>query len=216
MVDSDDGFSAALASAFQEAGIDTSRAGTWEEALGCFRDSDFGLVLLEIALPGLPDPQECRRAIPGLLVACTSLSAYGARIAALRSGFDDYWRKPIRPLEAVLRSLALLRRAPEPERVLVLGDVLVDLTRAVVERSGTREELSMRELILLQYLASHAGTDLPRTRLLAEALGYRSSLTRTLDMHISNLRRKIEPDPRQPRWILTVPGCGYKFAAPGE
>lgn len=94
---------------------------------------------------------------------------------------------------------------------LTLGGAIVDFHRATVRRPGRIDSLSLKELLLLQYLARRAGQAVAREELLREALDFRSPFTRTLDMHVSNLRRKIEENPAQPRFLITVPGVGYKL-----
>lgn len=94
---------------------------------------------------------------------------------------------------------------------LRLGEAVVDFHRATVRRAEHTYSLSLKELLLLHYLAQHADAAVAREELLREALDFRSPLTRTLDMHVSNLRRKIEETPGKPRFLVTVPGVGYRL-----
>jgi two-component system alkaline phosphatase synthesis response regulator PhoP len=151
------------------------------------------------------------------------------RLLGLETGADDYIVKPFSPREVVARIPALLRRAngvltsndgdrgrtahPPPAKTLTCGELTLDLTRRTCMLADKPVTLTPTEFALLIALMRHPGVPFTRERLINEALGYDySGYERTIDVHIRNLRRKIEPDPQSPRYILTVFGVGYRFA----
>ena len=138
------------------------------------------------------------------------------KVRGLKLGADDYLTKPFDMLELLARVEAQLRRgAPagaEGARY-GFGDVTLDVRKAEVTRGGRELDLSAREFLLLKYFLEHRGATLSREELLYEVWGYQSTpSTRTVDVHVAWLRQKIEPNPRQPQYILTVHGLGYKFS----
>jgi two-component system alkaline phosphatase synthesis response regulator PhoP len=142
------------------------------------------------------------------------------RLIGLELGADDYITKPFSPRELVLRVRAVLRRT-EGDRdagpVLRVGDLTIDFGRRSVRAGGQAIELTATEFDLLAILAREPGRPFTRTQLLELAydVSY-AGFDRTVDAHIKNLRRKIEPDPRNPRYVLTIYGVGYKFAEDAE
>jgi DNA-binding response OmpR family regulator len=141
------------------------------------------------------------------------------RLIGLELGADDYVTKPFSPRELVARVRAVLRRAGaerEPAAPpVVAGQVAIDLERRQVTVAGRAVELTPTEFDLLVVLAQHPGRVFSRLELLDRVQGYSfDGYERTVDAHVKNLRQKIEPDPRQPRYLLTVFGVGYKFAEP--
>ena len=136
------------------------------------------------------------------------------KVVGLRAGADDYVTKPFGFLELVARAEAVLRRTgghagPDPLR---FGEVEVDLRRHQAQRSGAPLELTAREFRLLAFFARHRGEVVSREALLDAVWEIRHApLTRTVDMHVAKLRKKIEPEPHAPRFLLTVHGLGYKF-----
>ena len=137
-------------------------------------------------------------------------------VRALRLGADDYVTKPFGLLELLARVDALLRRRGAPgrsDRELRFGDVVVDVAARSVQRGGETVPLTPKELDLLLALARRDGVVASRVELIREVWGYPSSvITRTIDTHVAALRRKLEPEPRSPRYILTVSRVGYRFA----
>jgi DNA-binding response OmpR family regulator len=153
------------------------------------------------------------------VIMLTSRSEENDRVFGLELGADDYVTKPFSLRELLARVRAHLRRAEsggaegkEPHRRFRFGDVEVDFDRLEVHRSGRRQPLTYREFRLLEYLVHHPGEVLSRERLLKEAWGHADNqTTRTVDNHVLRLRKHIEPDPENPRYIRTTRGAGYLF-----
>ncbi|MFI5184821.1 MAG: winged helix-turn-helix domain-containing protein, partial [Vicinamibacteria bacterium] len=139
-------------------------------------------------------------------------------VVGLKLGADDYLAKPFEMAELLARVEARLRGRSRPEgrppEVYRFGAVQVDFRRAEVERDGDPVELSAKEFQLLRYFVEHRGATLTRDELLNGVWGYDAMpSTRTVDVHVAWLRRKLEPNPRHPQFILTLHGLGYKFVA---
>ena len=141
------------------------------------------------------------------------------KIVGLELGADDYVTKPFNPRELVARVRAVLRRT-HPEsvaQVLQLGELRLDLGARELQRNGQPVELTPTEFDLLRIFMEHAGYTFTRGELAEKALGYNyAGMERTLDSHVKNLRRKIGDDPKQPAYIQTVYGVGYRLAASRE
>jgi len=138
------------------------------------------------------------------------------KILGLKIGADDYVTKPFDPQELLARIEAHLRRAPAGNggagAIYQFGTIRVDFRRAEVFRQGTPVALSAREFQLLKYFVEHRGATLSRKELLKEVWGYRGApSTRTVDVHVFTLRRKLEADPSQPQFFQTIIRLGYKF-----
>ena len=183
------------------------------------------IILLDLMLPDLSGFDVCREIRrAGHRMPVVILSAKNEEIdvvLGLEIGADDYINKPFRPRELLARIAAHLRKAketrsdarPEDGR-LIFRDLVIDTTERRVLRSDQDVILTHTEFDLLAYLATNAGKVLSRERILSSVWGYEHPIeTRVIDVHVRNLRRKIEPDPAQPRYILAVPGIGYRFAA---
>ena len=183
------------------------------------------IVLLDLMLPDLSGFDVCREIRrAGHRMPVVILSAKNEEIdvvLGLEIGADDYINKPFRPRELLARIAAHLRKAketrgearPEDGR-LVFRDLVIDTAERRVLRGDRDVILTHTEFDLLAYLATNAGKVLSRERILSSVWGYEHPIeTRVIDVHVRNLRRKIEPDPAQPRYILAVPGIGYRFAA---
>src|SRR5262249_9706955 len=143
------------------------------------------------------------------------------RVTGLKLGADDYLSKPFEVSELLARIEALLRRGPgapgTTDSVCTFGDLTVDLRGKEVMRRGQPVELSAREFQLLNYLITHREAAISREELLDKVWGYQSiPNTRTVDVHIAQLRQKIEDNPKEARYIVTVYGCGYKFVPSPE
>jgi two-component system alkaline phosphatase synthesis response regulator PhoP len=182
------------------------------------------LIILDIMLPGKDGFEVCRairaagRSTPILMLTARSQTA--DTVNGLKIGADDYVTKPFNMGELMARVGALLRRAsangaPQPG-VCEFGSIRVDLRGTEVTRNGKVVDLSAREFQLLRFLIEHRGETLSRDVLLRDVWGYGAKIhTRTVDMRIANLRQQLEDDPREPRFILTVQGLGYKFRSEG-
>ena len=182
----------------------------------------FDLIILDVMLPkksGLEVCREIREA--GLITPILILTARGQtsdKINGLKIGADDYVTKPFNTQELMARVEALLRRAPTRSAsqtvVSEFGSIRVDLVGTETTRDGKVVNLSAREFQLLRYFIEHRGATLSRDELLKQVWGYSADVsTRTVDVHVASLRQKLEVDPKQPQFILTVQGLGYKFKA---
>jgi two-component system alkaline phosphatase synthesis response regulator PhoP len=184
----------------------------------------FDLIILDVMLPKRDGFEICKGIRDaGLITPILMLTARGQtldKVNGLKIGADDYVTKPFNMLELVARVEALMRRAPirpEPPAQsggVDFGSIHVDLLGTAASRDGKPINLSAREFHLLRYLLDHRGATLSREELLKQVWGYSADMyTRTVDVHIASLRQKLEDDPKQPKFILTVQGLGYKFKA---
>ena len=181
----------------------------------------FDLILLDIMLPGKNGFDLCRdlrgQGINAPVLMLTSRGEVVDRVVGLKLGADDYVQKNCQPVELMARIEALLRRAgkldaPAIDRV-ELGDVHIDLRKHELTRGGALLPLSRVEFRLLAYLLERRGVIVTREELLDNVWGLNgATLSRTVDVHMATLRKKIEPDPRYPRFLLTVKNAGYKMA----
>jgi two-component system response regulator RegX3 len=182
----------------------------------------YDLVLLDVMLPGMDGFEICRRIRSQdrdqAIIMLTAKSGDDDVIHGLALGADDYVAKPFSVAQLVLRVQAVLRRVRsvvQDEHLIRLGDALTIDTRNLEGRRGdTACACTRREMDLLQYLHANAERPVSREELLNKVWGYARNLdleTRTVDIHIAKLRRKIEPDPAEPRYLLTVRGAGYRL-----
>ena len=192
-----------------------------EEALERASDSAFDLVILDIMLPHKDGFEICRalrrRSIHTPIIMLTARGQVEDRVTGLKLGADDYLAKPFDSSELLARIEALLRRASSPQPIhqgpsFQFGPVTVNFRSTAVERDGKPVEMSAREFELLAYFIQQQGSTVSREELLREVWGYdEDTMTRTVDAHIWMLRQKLEKDPQNPRYFLTVRGLGYKF-----
>lgn len=205
------------------------REGYWVTAVGDgraaleeFSKHRFDLVVLDLMLPLVSGEQVCRTIRDASDVPIIMLTAKGEtedRVAGLELGADDYLVKPFSPRELVARVRALLRRArveEEPQRNrLVYGPLEIDTAGHKALISGEEIELTASEFKLLTTLARYPGRVYSRMELVEKVLGYDfEGYERTIDSHVKNLRAKLGDDPRDPTFIWTVHGVGYRFEAP--
>jgi two-component system alkaline phosphatase synthesis response regulator PhoP len=203
----------------QHAGYSVITAGEGVEAIALARERHPDLVVLDLGLPrldGLEVAKRLRRESSVPIIMLTARVEESDRLAGLELGADDYITKPFSPRELVARVRAVLRRV-EPgsgsDGILSRADLVIDTARMKVTRAGTPIDLTATEIQLLAALARQPGRILTRAQLLDAARGTQEeSFERAIDTHIKNLRRKLEPDPRNPHYLLTVYGLGYQFA----
>jgi DNA-binding response OmpR family regulator len=203
----------------EQAGFRVITSGDGQTALTLFRHERPDLVILDLMLPGIDglDVARILRKESGVpIIMLTARSEETDKLIGLELGADDYVTKPFSPREVVARVRAVLRRVEgevsSPE-VIRTGDVVIDLERHTAEVAGRPVDLTPTEFDLLALLARYPGRTFPRLQLLEHTQGEAyEGYERTIDVHIKNLRRKIEPDPKNPRYILTVYGVGYKFS----
>ena len=205
---------------FRQAGFEVLTAYDGQEALRVARRDQPDIIVLDLMLPGIDGLEVCRTLrregnfTPILML--TARVEETDKLVGLELGADDYVTKPFSPRELVARVRAVLRRVegPRPAHEIVsAGPFRVDVEGHAVEVDGSAVELTPTEFELLVTLARHAGQVLSRERLIEEALGYDSAAgERTVDAHVKNLRRKVEPDPANPQYVVTVVGLGYKLA----
>lgn len=194
-------------------------AGTGQEAIEVANRLKPDLVVLDLMLPDLPGEEVARslRTVSQVpIIMLTAKAEEADRVAGLKLGADDYVVKPFSPLELVARVDAVLRRARTggAEGVLSFdgGALIIDRDAREVGLDGTEVALTKSEFDLLLALASQPGKALSRYELVARVHGYDyEGYERTIDVHVKNVRDKLGEKPKEPRYILTVPGVGYKF-----
>jgi two-component system, OmpR family, response regulator RegX3 len=221
VVEDEDSFSDALSYMLRREGFDAVVAATGPEALDEFDKGGADIVLLDLMLPGLPGTEVCRalRARSNVpIIMLTAKDGEIDKVVGLELGADDYVTKPYSARELVARIRAVLRRRGEAEppedAVLQAGPVRMDVERHVVAVDGEQVSLPLKEFDLLELLLRNAGRVLTRMQLIDRVWGsdYVGD-TKTLDVHVKRLRAKIEPDPANPTFLLTVRGLGYKLEA---
>jgi DNA-binding response OmpR family regulator len=201
-----------------EAGFDVTLASTGPSALAAARSQRPDLVILDLGLPGM-DGYDVTRSIRAQssipIIMLTARSEETDRIVGLELGADDYVVKPFSPRELVARVKAVLRRTggEVATEVIRVKDLVIDIPHRRVERDATRIELTTTEFELLRILASSPGRVYTRGQLLDSIRGVSfESYERAIDAHVKNLRKKLEPVPGRPLYLITVHGVGYKFA----
>jgi two-component system response regulator RegX3 len=213
-----------LAEALRSEGFETQVAGTVAEALELARTAP-DLVLLDVMLPDGSGFDVCRELRQSSRVPIIMLTARGEeadRVVGLELGADDYVVKPFSAREVIARIRAVLRRVNAPEAdgddgPVEIGELRLDPARREVTLRGQVLELSRKEFEVLELLMRNAGSVVSRERLISEVWDTNwFGSTKTLDVHMSGIRRKLGDDPSQPRYVHTVRGVGFRFAAPGE
>jgi two-component system alkaline phosphatase synthesis response regulator PhoP len=206
-----------------DAGFTVTTAADGPAALASARAVRPDLVVLDLGLPGMDGidvARELQRRSPVPIVMLTARDGEVDRILGLELGADDYIVKPFSPRELVARVRAVLRRSSraaddEDGGPLRVGDVSIDPGRRRVTVAGRAVELTATEFDLLAHLARQPGRVFTRAQLLDVIHGTAvESYDRAIDAHVKNIRRKLEPDPHRPRYVLTVHGVGYRFAEP--
>ena len=219
VVEDEDSFSDALAFLLSKEGFEVAVAENGPKALELFGRDGADLILLDLMLPGLSGTEVCRQIrlkSPVPIIMLTAKESEVDKVVGLELGADDYVTKPYSSRELIARIRAVLRRNSEvPESIGTLneGPVRMDIERHIVLVNSLPISLPLKEFELLEFLMRNSGRVLTRNQLIDRVWGsdYVGD-TKTLDVHIKRLRSKIERDPAQPEYILTVRGLGYKFA----
>ena len=223
IVDDEPQIGEVLQTYLEREGFAAKRCGTVREALDEVQARRPDLVLLDVTLPdgsGLDALRPIReRGVPVIML--TARAEEVDRIIGLELGADDYVTKPFSPREVVARVRAVMRRFDEPaeaslegQQRLRLGELDIDLTAHEVRVRGQAIPLTPSEFKILTVLGEHPGQVFTRAQLLDKLDDDGAVYERTLDRHINNLRKKIEEDPQQPAYVLTVYGVGYKMRKP--
>ncbi len=222
IVEDEPAMAAALMDGFGYEGYSIEHAADGELAMDALRERPPDLMVLDVMLPkksGLDICKELRAEGSRLpIIMLSARSQELDKVLGLKLGADDYVTKPFSFAELLARVEACLRRAggsaaaPEYLQHVTFGDIDADFASGELHRAGKPVEISRREMRLLEYLLRHRGEVLSRRQILDAVWDYDTApLTRTVDMHVSKLRAKIEVDPADPRWIITVHRVGYKF-----
>jgi len=202
----------------EQAGYRVQSADNGKDALAVYRQGHPDLVVLDLNLPeqdGLEVCRALRRASDVPIIMLTARIEETDRLIGLELGADDYITKPFSPRELVARVRAVLRRVRVGFRqpgLIRAADLEIDLNGHTVTRAGAPVGLTRTEFNLLAILAQHPGQTLTRDQLVDQLYGVAyDGFDRSVDAHIKNLRRKLEANPFEPRYVLTVYGLGYKF-----
>ena len=212
----------AVAAYLEREGYWVVGVGDGQSAIEEFEKHQFDLVVLDLMLPKIPGERVCRTIRDTSDVPIIMLTAKGEiedRIIGLELGADDYLIKPFSPRELVARVRALLRRVHsdvEPQReVMDFGELTIDISGHKVLVNGEEVDLTASEFKLLTTLCRYPGRVYSRMELVEKVLGYDfEGYERTIDSHVKNLRAKIGDNPRNPKWLHTVHGVGYRFEDP--
>jgi len=219
IVEDEESFADPLAFMLRKEGFTAAVATNGQDALDEFDRNGADIVLLDLMLPGMSGTDVCkqlrqRSAVPVIMV--TARDSEIDKVVGLELGADDYVTKPYSARELIARVRAVLRRGGEAEdmvpQVLEAGPVRMDVERHVVTVGGEEISLPLKEFDLLEYLLRNVGRVLTRAQLIDRVWGadYVGD-TKTLDVHVKRLRSKLEPDPAEPQYLVTVRGLGYKF-----
>jgi two-component system response regulator RegX3 len=218
VVEDEESYSDALSYMLRKEGFEVAVAANGHDALTEFERNGADIVLLDLMLPGIPGTEVCRQiratsSVPVIMVSAKDDEV--DKVVGLELGADDYVTKPYSPRELVARVRAVLRRGVEPDHApaaLEAGPVRMDVERHVVTVNGEQQRLPLKEFELLEMFLRNAGRVLTRGQLIDRVWGsdYVGD-TKTLDVHVKRLRAKLEPNPSEPRYLVTVRGLGYKL-----
>ena len=222
LADDDNDILVSLSSYLQESGFEVITARDGIEALNKFHDDPPDIVLLDIMMPnmnGLDVLKQLRTTSTTPIILLTARDEETDTVVGLELGADDYVTKPFSPRELVARIRAGIRRIQQPkasEDIVSFSDIHMDINARTVTRQDVTLDLTRTEFDLLRVLMQNPLWVLTRSRLIEDAIGYSfEGFERTIDAHIRNLRRKLEPDPKNPTYITTVFGVGYRLQDPG-
>ncbi len=222
IVEDEEAIRTGLADVFVYHGYDVTTAADGNEGLTLALSRSYDLILLDIMMPGRNGFEVCEavraRHPDQAVIMLTAKISDDDIVQGLRLGADDYVAKPFSVEQLVLRVAAVLRRtAPDPGLAseIKLGGVTVDAANLCAHGAGLEDvRFTRREMEVLTYLAANAERPVPREELLAKVWGYAnedSLETRTVDIHVAKLRKKLEADPKDPRFLVTVRGAGYRL-----
>jgi DNA-binding response OmpR family regulator len=215
---------------FESDGLQVKIAADGTAGLETFRKQTPDIVVLDLKLPGMPGKELCRTfkahasSVP--VVVLSANAEVEDKVLLLEIGADDYVTKPFSPKELLARVRRAMRRSDNvsppvtgsaaernSHEVLAFADVKIDFTSMETTRSGKKVSVTAQEFKLLKFFAGSPNRVISREKLLSEVWGYENyPSTRTVDNHVLRLRQKLEPDPANPRYFLTMHGAGYKFA----
>jgi two-component system alkaline phosphatase synthesis response regulator PhoP len=220
LIEDEPGLVLTLTDRLRAEGYDTASATDGPSGLRRALSEAWDLILLDVMLPGMggfdvvKEIRQQKVTVPVIML--TARGQVFDKVLGLKLGADDYLTKPFEMLELLARVGAQLRRAAASAapgaRRHQFADIVMDVRKAEVRRQGQVIDLSAREFLLLKYFIEHREATLGREELLNEVWGYHSMpSTRTVDVHVAWLRQKIEPNVKQPQFIITMHGLGYKF-----
>jgi DNA-binding response OmpR family regulator len=216
VVDDDDRLRELVAEYLKSRGFGVVTAADGEDGLARVKSGGIDIVVLDVMLPGKDGFEICRELRAFSRVPVIMLTARGDetdRIVGLELGADDYMPKPFNPRELLARIQAVLRRVEQPQdkgSTLNAGPIAVDQDRRVALLDGAQLDLTTTEFEILRTLVANAGRVIPRERLMELARGEEfASFDRSVDVHVSHIRKKLNDDPKNPRFLKTVRGIGY-------
>ncbi len=224
IVEDDDAILFGLENILRDEGYEIHSVKSGQEGYRMAKEFHPDLMILDLMLPGMSGLEICKRmrdeGMKTTVLMVTAKAEENDKVFGLELGADDYITKPFSVRELLARIKAHLRRAEFaavantetlPDEVK-FGNVVINMKRHEVTKAGERQDLTNREFLLLEYFIRHQGELLTRERLLDDIWGYEVyPTTRTIDTHVRRLRKHIEPNPEQPRYIKTVHGAGYLF-----
>jgi two-component system alkaline phosphatase synthesis response regulator PhoP len=222
LIEDEPGLVVTLTDRLRAEGYDVTSSRHGDEGYELARGGCGDLILLDLMLPGRSGLDICRdlrrEGINTPILMLTARNLLTDKVVGLKLGADDYLVKPFESMELLARIEALLRRAARsddsPGSLFNFGEIRVDFDRGVVTRGDTEVDLSAREFALLEYFIGNRRRILTREEILNEVWGYDAApYTRTVDVHVAGLRQKLECEPGNPRYIITIHGRGYRFTA---
>lgn len=210
----------------EQAGFQVLTAEDGNQGLKLALEEKPDFIILDIMLPGMDGIEICKKLrqekVKTPILMLTARDDELDKVLGLELGADDYMTKPFSPRELVARIKAIMRRTnfeneTEEDDVIVIGDLLINESRHVVQFKGNPLELTPKEFELLLFFAKHRGKVLSRDQLLNGVWDFEyDGDTRIVDVHVSHLREKIEDNPKKPKYIQTIRGFGYKMEGPSE
>lgn len=219
IVDDDEKLAKLLQAYFTKEGFTTTLAFNGNSAVELARKFSPDIIILDLMLPGIDGWEVCRilreeSDIP--IIMLTARDDVTDRLAGLEIGADDYVTKPFSAREVVARAKVVLRRTKKTEAksdVIRVGDIVIDTLQHQVYKNGIELDLTPTEFKIIELFAANPWRALSRLQIVEQVQGFAfDGFERTIDAHVKNLRRKLEDNPKEPRYIQTIYGVGYKFA----